>query len=681
MEKVTHFFRNYSSSSIFLIIVQPVFFGCTRFAENFDKYRIYFMFYGLFAAAAVAYFLTFFSGQPSQYTAEHANLYDFDNTAFQRLTYSLFALLLFSTALFLALSQKRLGFPYFRDFKKKYSLQLQTIVSLLILIIALPLFFSYIDTIFDKRTFLTVVGCLVIFGVLTGLSGSNKGLFILSAITVAAFFFFYVLPLKATFVIADGGLWGLDHHWTGVIGHGLMSKIFTNETLKTIPEYGVYLNKLITLTGSSSTFTGLGGAIKFLQVIHILFAGMIFTILLQRFGNRNIGHALISFLLIILILAPIISAVAPSMHVPNQSPVRFIFIPIVLIFASLIARPGVLLWWTLSGPLCALAAVYNLETGLVCTIGLGFALFIRSMKKGYLPVLAGGVLFLVSFILSGYLLLTFSGYGSDNLSNLPALLGLFAAGYGGKSFFWYLPFFVIMSHVFYLFFGWIKNCRDKEPMSGSDVQAVAIIGMIVAFMPYMTNRFYEMNMWIPVLLYLLLILPKLAGKDFWQRVMILLFVIGLVTPWHLEKSSLFVKNLKKNWTLTASDKCLIGLAASERLCNYVAAQADELRDVMDTTDAIWISALPLTVSSLSKIPPSLTRADPFAYARTPDHHSNLVNEIVEKSPRQILIDRVDILNPAGIAPSVADWQKRLIADAGYRIVRQSDHWIYATKSD
>ena len=679
MEKLSQFLKNYSTSVIFLIVVQPVFYGCVRFTESLDRCRIYFMFYALFACAFVAYLLTFFSAIPPVYTAEHARLYDFDNTAFQRHIYILYAAVLFVTALFLAMTRRTFSFPFFRDFRNTHRLSLETIVSVLILILALPLFFNYLGDIAEKRAFLTVIGCLVVFLALLGYSNSVKGRFILSAITLGVFFLYFILPLQSKLIVADGMLWGMDHHWTGVIGHGLISTIFPPDTLKSMPEYGMYLNKLISAASGLSMFAGFGGALKFLQVIHILFAALIFAILLQRFGHRHVNLVLISFLLILLILAPILSGSAPTLQVPNQSPIRFLFIPVTLLFAQLLARPGILVWWTAAALLSAFAVSYNLEIGLVCTLGLGFALFIRSMNSGYLYVLSGGILFAAIFILTAYLLLSFGVSGAENFSDMSSLLSLFAEGYGGKKFYWYLPFFIITAHVFYLFFGWVRDSRETGPISGKEVQSIAIAGMIIAFMPYVANRFYEQNMWIPVLLYLLLILPKMATKDFLGKAAILLFVIAIIGPSQLEKSSLFVKNLKTMWTLDRTDGCLNGLAASSRLCDYVNGQATELHSVAERENIVWISAIPLTLSSLSKVPPPLSRADPFAYARTPGYQQNLLDEIRAQSPDMILIDRVDILNPTGIAIAVADWQKRLVKEAGYRIVRTTDYWVYAEK--
>ncbi|MCR9214736.1 MAG: hypothetical protein NXI13_13545 [Proteobacteria bacterium] len=681
MEKVSRFFQNYSTSSLFLIVVQPVFYGCTRAAENLDKNRIYFMFYALFLAAAVSFLLTFFSGSPPVYTAEHVKLYDFDDTAFQRQTYFLYAVILFFTALFLTVTQKQMTFPYFRAVWANHRLPLETIASALILILALPLLFNYLGSITEKRAFWTVLGCLVVIFSMLGASRSAKGLFFIAVVTLGVFFALFILPLKASFIVGDGKLWMIDHHWTGVIGHGLMSTMLGPDAPTSLPEYGIYLNKLIALAAGSSFFLEMGGTIKFLQAIHLLFIVLIFVILLQRFGIRNLDLVLISFLLVLLILAPVLSGLAPTVRVPNQSPLRFVFIPIAILFAPLIARQGVFLWWIAAGILCAIAATYNLETGLISALGLGFALFIRSMKTGYLSVLTGGILFLLSFVLTAYFLLTLVVQETAELANLPSLMNLFASGYGGKTFSWYLPFFAITAHVFYLFFGWIKSSREKTPLSGTEVQSIAIVGIIIAFMPYVTNRFYEQNMWIPILLYLLLVLPKLASKEFWQKAAILLFVIVVIAPSHLERSSLFVKNLKSIWTMDLAGRCFNGLTASERLCEYLDRQSGELQEMASKEKIVWISAIPLTLSSMSNVPPSLSRADPFAYARTPEHQQELLEEITKISPDLILIDRVDILNPTGIATSVADWQKRLIADAGYRIDHQSEHWIYAIKLD
>lgn len=679
MDRIKRFFEDYETSAFFLIVVQPVFYAPLRFTEALDQRRIFFMFYALFACALVAWTSSLFSGPLPIYTAEHAMLYDFDNTAFQRRIYILYALVLFLAALIGAISSRDPAFPYFSEFREKHLLAIKTIVALMILSVTLPVFFNYLGSITEKRAFWAVLGTLILFAILLRSTESKRGVWFLILFTLIIFFIYFLLPLKATFIVQRDYLWGLDHHWTGVIGGGLLANIFPTTSTSALPEYGIYLNRLIAYANSMPLFNGFGGTIKFLQAINIFFSLMLLIILIQRFGIRQIPLTLLSFLLVIFIMAPTLSSASPTLQVPNQATLRFVFIPLALLFVPLMARGPVILWWIVAGILSAIAASYNLETGLVVSLGLGFALFIRSMRDGYLIVIIGGALFIVAFLGTAYLAIKTGVNGQFDLADMSSLLNLFAAGYGGKEFYWYAPFFIIMAHVFYLFIGWLRRSREDRVLSRSELQSIAIVGMIIAFMPYVTNRFYAQNMWIPYLLYLLLILPMMTKKTLLGKALLLLFVIGVLAPSQLEQSTLFVKNLKQTWTLKPVEPCLNGFTAPKEVCDYVDGQVAELKSRSENGDTIWISAAPLTLATLSGIEPSLSRADPFAYARTPAFQTSLRDEIKAKAPDLILIDRVDILNPLGIPAAVGDWQKRLVKEAGYRIGGKSDFWLYARK--
>ncbi|WP_288902798.1 hypothetical protein [uncultured Sneathiella sp.] len=681
MDRIRRLFKDYETSAFFLIVVQPVFYLPLRLTESLDQRRIFFMFYALFGCALVAWASSLFSGPLPVYTIEHAMLYDFDDTAFQRRIYMLYAFVLFITALIGAIFRWDPSFNYFSGFREEHQLLIQTLVAVMILFLAIPLIYNYLGSITEKRAFWAVLGSLLLFAFLLRCTTSTRGVWILAIFTLIVFCLFFLLPLNATLVVQKDYLWGLDHHWTGVIGNGLLANIFPTVSAPVLPEYGIYLNKLVSAVSGITLFAGFGGMMKFLQAVNILFALLLLIILTQRFGTRHMPLAILSFLLVIFIMAPTLSSASSTLKVPNQATLRFIFIPVALMFVPLMARGPVSIWWVAAGILGAVAAAYNLETGLVVMLGLGFALFIRSMGKGYLTVIVGGALFIVAFLGTAYLAIISAVNGQFDLADMSSLLNLFAAGYGGKEFYWYAPFFIIMAHVFYHFFDWLRCSREGRVFTGTDFQSIAIVGMIIAFMPYVTNRFYVQNMWVPYLLYLLLILPMLTDKSFLGKALLLLFVIGVLAPSHLEQSTLFVKNIKRTWTLQPSETCLNGFTAPKEVCDYAEGQATELRSRSQNGDTIWISATPLTIATLSGIAPSLSRADPFAYARTSAFQRALRDEITAKAPDLILIDRVDILNPLGIPAAVGDWQKRLVEETGYRITGKSDFWLYARKGD
>ncbi|WP_169543629.1 hypothetical protein [Sneathiella aquimaris] len=674
------FLRDYRTSNFYLIVVQPVFYTALRLAQLVDERRIYLIFAALVTCSLLGGLGTLFSATPPQYAPEHSSLYGFDNTAFQRTVYLLFTVSLFVLSLWLGLTRRKLSFPYFQSFRGRHPLLLMTVATGLVLFFALPLFFNFLGNIFEKRSFLMAVGSLAIAYGLLRSTDSVKGIAIISLVTLGVFGYFFVLPFHAYFAVADQTLWGLDHHWTGVIGHGLLAATFGDAFQASLPEYGIYLNRLIEWATANPEFGSFAGTVTVLQIIHVVFAALVFGILVQRFGRSNIPLAMIAFLIILVILAPLMAASGTSIEAPNQSPIRFLFLLIGLIFAPALAGRPLFFWWGAAAVLSAFAVSYNLETGLVLTLGLGFALFVRTLQRGLLVTLSAGVLFAAFFLGCVYLLLVSgSGSGDSDITGLGDLMGLFAEGYGGKKFSWYLPFFVIAGHVFYLFVGHIIHIREKRTYTRFDMQSLTLIGLIVAFLPYVVNRFDAQNLWVPILLYLLLVLPALVSRSAAARFGIIALILVTIAPSMLEQTSRFVKKSKHHWTYKQEEVCLDGVAASEPLCRFVGQKADELRKAVTSEQIKWLSGTPLLLSRLSSIPPSFSNADPFAYARTASTHTAIVEEVLKAAPARILVDRPVPLDPSGIPTQVTDWQQRLLADAGYRIVGQSDYWLFAEK--
>lgn len=680
-------FRDYESSSAYLMLVQPLVYGTLKFLRPFDQHRISILFWAFLGSITISMFLWGFSANPPNYTPEHAKLYGFDNTVFQRLFYLVFASSVFLYFVISGFTGKSAYLPPLSSLQRLRKLRVESLIAVTLLVIGVPLAINYLDTLTARRIFPMIFFSILIGCALLRSSESKKGIVTLCLFFMASFAYFYIVPFFTYYSLAEGEWWGIDHHWAGIIGHGLLPSFLTSSTPDFVPEYGLYLNLLIASLFNTDLFSGFGGAIRFLQTTHLLFALLLLGIIVQRTGGKNLAAILLSFLLILLILAPLISGFAPTIKTPNQSPIRYLFIPLTLLAAPLLARSPILLAWAIGASLNITAMFYNLETGLVCMLGTGFALFIRSANLGIFPLLLGGTLYGAIAGLTGYALWTLltvllPQFGFAPLQaplDLPKLMELFAGGYGGKKFFWYLPFFLILGHVFYLFSGWLKSIHTKQPIDSNTFQSIVLTGMIVAVTPYMVNRFLVQNMWIMVLLYLLLILPGLASKETWKKYILLIFVVGVLAPQQLGETRKFAKDIKKRWQTTSDQVCFDGLVASPDFCSFMQNKAAELSDFSQKNKIAWISGTPMSVIRFTGISPSINKIDAFSHARTPTSHADIIQGVRNISPDFLLIDAVNNTNLAGLNPRINQWQNRLVSDLGYSIVRKSDYWIYAKR--
>lgn len=167
-----------------------MFYGAMRLAQKFDEHRIYLLFYVFIGSSLLAGISLIFSGPPPVYSPEHSGLYDFDDTSFQRRVYMLCAVVLFIVPFILGLAKREISFPYLKTFRSENRLVLETLVAAILLFIALPIFFNFLGTITEKRTFLMVLGSLILFYFLLRYVSTLKGIVFVTLLTIAVFFFF-----------------------------------------------------------------------------------------------------------------------------------------------------------------------------------------------------------------------------------------------------------------------------------------------------------------------------------------------------------------------------------------------------------------------------------------------------------------------------------------------------------
>jgi len=687
LKTVRSFIQNYETSGLYLLLVMPVFHGAARIAESLDRPRIYLMFTLLMASTLLAAGLSVFMPQGFQFTPEHIQLFQFESSFFQQAVYVLFVASLFLIMLFFGMRGKEipvLGTPGAHDKTRRLY---ETVIALLILFFTLPFIPEYLDIITERRVFLAVFGFLVLFTILLAYCTTGRRLAPLIILLAVAIWFFYIRPFSLSYFIPDGYLWGLDHHWSGVIGEGVTSSFqqMTNPLLA--PEYGKLLSIGISWALTLSQNTDFGDIVNALQVSHLLFAALIFIILWQRFKRSELNLVLISFLLILFALAPVISNATTVLSTPNQSPIRFLFFPLTLIAAYLIARLKSPADWCIAAIINAIAIYYNPETGIATLLGLSFALFVKSMKLGWRPVLTGGLLYLVTFGALSYLIsknvffIVPDSYPEiiTAAASSPSVIQSFLMGFGGMKFYWNLSYFALLIHALYLFAGHLKAIRQKEALTAKQFQSITIIGIIIAFTPYVMNRFSEQNMWTSFLLYLLLVLPKMSLQSTVRQISLVAFLLIVIVPNKLGDATNFIRKLKHSWVKGDEQKCLLGLSASKELCTFVQEKALELKKASEASNVLWLSATPLSIMRFSGVSNSLFKLDPFIISRTADEETLVKQEIRKKSPALIMIDAIDDKNITGIPQQINNWQRRIITESGYKITRTSPYWIYAEK--
>lgn len=502
---------------------------------------------------------------------------------------------------------------------------------------------------------------------------------------------FFIFPIWFGLSIPDTRLWTMDTHWTAVLGQGLFIPTFEGQAFKAFAGYGIFLNGLIIQLQNFLELETLRNTQWILSGISILFFGMVFLVIICRLGTKDRTLIWATGLLILVLFSAQMSGINGSFLTPNQLPIRFISIPLIVILSYFLAKVRVDFGAFVFGTIAPLTIFYNFETGLYCIVAVGFAFFVAGAKGGFFSFFVTGIAVLLGAIISASLLILLIFDGSFqsiiteliNISHSKMQSG--SNGFAALPFYFFIPFILVMTHTFAMFSRYLLSIRNGEKFSPVEFQSVVIVGLIIAIGTYQLNRFYIPKLWLPILLYFLLALPNLAKDHGNNRTLWSFYLIVLIAPFIFGNPA--KRLFSEEFSVAVSDRmnnklipCLDGLLASPELCKYSSEKAAELK-MLDHrySDLKWISGLALTMSRLTGLNTALNQKSPFFFAHRKENRDIVLEEIRQLEAPIFVIDNVIPRNIAGIPGIVEKFQTKLIQDAGYQIKHETKHWIIAEK--
>ncbi len=508
---------------------------------------------------------------------------------------------------------------------------------------------------------------------------------------ISAVILVYILPLGFQYQLNESRLFSMDIHWSAVIGDGLYQDSLVGLEFAAFSNYGVLLNELITSSRNIPLFETLGGTVTFLKFISLVFSGLVVVIIFQRIGMKNKRMVWATALLILIVFSGRISGVAETFDTPNQLPIRILMVPITIILAYLLAGlrgyGGPLIF----GLIAPVIVFYNFETSFYCILAMGFAFFIESARKGALSVITSGAAFTLSFLLSGavLMLVLFDGSLGTIFAELTQIMEQKiqsgTSGFAGLAVYFFPPFMWIMLHTIVLFARYLLSIKDRSPLTPIEFQSIVIIGIIIGIGPYVMNRYSIANMLIPFLLYTLLVMPKLMVGPRVDRVLWSFILTVLIIPFIFGNpiKRLQAEHFIETFSAKLGDRlapCLDGITASDALCDYTVQKAEELKILVSENPGLkWLSGLSLNMSRLTGLQPALTQRAPFFFAHREETRNIVLASLRDLHAPFIALDKAVIGNVAGVPPIVEQFQKNLVLDAGYQMIKETKYWIIARK--
>lgn len=508
---------------------------------------------------------------------------------------------------------------------------------------------------------------------------------------VIAFFGLYLLPLLVPPAIPDRELWIMDMHWSAVIGDGIAGAGDPRHLYEAFSAYGLLLTEFIALGQKFAPFRDLAGTEALLILVDILFFGLIFLLIRQRLGAENGRLIWASALLIMLLFAGTMSGALQNLMTPNALPLRFILLPLTALLAYAFGHLPIRRAAFLFGLIAPAFIFYNFETGVYCILAMGYGFLVRGAKEGILTLLSALLLAAIAFALSALLLilLFFDGPLDIVFQELLAITRVKiesgTSGFAGLSFYFFPPFALVMGHALMLFAGHLLDIRDRTPLSPLAFQGVVIVGLIIAIGPYEMNRYHITKMWLPLILYFLLMLPRLARGVREDRLIWSFTLIVLVAPFLFGNPVRYL--LKPDPYIAAIDRlqgdvapCIDGLPASRALCAYATEKAAELEALQARLPgAKWMSGVALSMTRLTGTEPALRKKAIFFFAHRDELRDEILADLKDVNAPYMLFDRATDKNIAGIPEAVETFQSNMLRDVGYEIAERGTYWNIAKK--
>lgn len=503
------------------------------------------------------------------------------------------------------------------------------------------------------------------------------------ALAIASALFFGT-PLLIGSPVMEGQLWPMDIHWSAILGHGIAAERVSDLGLAAFSGYGILFNGLILGARELFGLSTLAEVQTLLGLGNLVFCLLVLAIIQQR---STTPHTAAVALLLLVLFSAIVTGLTANLIYPNQLPIRFLLFPVTLLLSYWLAGRAWPRSSAIFGAAAALMLFYNFETGLLCVVGLGFAMFLQTAKRGVMTLAAAIVIFAATAAATSFSLIALLfedpiiQVGHALFEAAQAKLSSGSSGYGSLKVHLYPPFIIIMAHVIMLFARYLVDIRGQKPLDALAFQSATTVGLIIAIGPYVMNRFDVLNMWTPALLYALLVVPDLLSGGAHTRRIKSFILIVVILPFIYENP---VRRSFSYDRVAAFDStlapCIDGLTTATETCVYSAAKSQALVELFQTHVGLgWMSGLALTMSQATGLAPTLTEKSPFFFGHNEANRTELIRQVHEAEATTFAIDRVIEGNPAGIPVAVEQFQRNLLEDAGYMTLSVGTYWTIMTR--
>lgn len=586
-------------------------------------------------AALIAFSLALFllphsEARLTTFLPEQVSLYAIVDSYPQRLAYQCYILALLA-AVFVIQILRRYSYPIART--ENY---MPVIMSVLLLIAIILSLWSY--PLGDRERYLLVFTCLV------ALMAYHTNLRWVAWCYIVCVIAFAIMPgwLHLPAPLADG-LKGCDQHYDMVMYRGrhlASGHLFSQDSP---PYYSLLWSTLIGAFSKLLRVPTFAELVRFTQLGQVLFLLAYAMAAWLRTRSLSTSARAVALTFATIAVIPWLTTDSITIWRPNQTGLRYLFIPIAISTMWLIQHLPLRQASILVGIITGLSLLANFETGIVVMAGLGMSWLLLCRQRPLLEKLYGALLGVIAVTLVFitwaliYLMVFHASPLPDGIYNLFSFLSLFAGGFGGLG----LPLRVIvvcmMCHAGYIFIRAITGIVNTQSVI-PDIVTCGIAVMMLVWFPYYINRPDDWNLWTFIALYSLLLAPSFSGN----RADMVPFMICLciVLPISARFFPSYVLDQYVASGINAGVKvgCAGGLVLPTDYCAHLAHRAQTLKDFARRGTLVWSTALPVLTDQMTSLRGPFWTSNLLSLSITTQEYHAILNKIKKGHFDYLILD-------------------------------------------
>jgi hypothetical protein len=433
----------------------------------------------------------------------------------------------------------------------------------------------------------------------------------------------------------------VDQHLTALFSGGDMVatgyRLFTD-----VPaNYGFLTPMVIAALARMGMVIDLRDLLRMTEVFQALTLLLFLTAAWARSAGAPPRARLATTLLMLLVTYPFLSMASRAVLLPNQSGYRFVMFPLAALCLVAMPRLSLRNASVLAGSLSGLALLFNVETGVAVTAGLGLAWLLIARNLPWAVAVgcfAAGLIAALAMVAIP-VALHIAATGSWPPLDIGVGMSLFrhfAEGFGGLAPPLRITVLFVLGNSGYVLVCALARLLGRAgegPRPGS----AGIAAMIIAWAPYYANRPDDWNFWSFLALEVLLIAPAIAGLS---RASLAGIALLLVLPYPPVMALTNDDYFRAMAALPVVERCGAGLSLPPDSCTAQRSRVVELRTVATGGDMLWITGYPYLTWELTRLRPLIPPLDLYAAAITESDLASLAARIKTAHPRLILIDGV-----------------------------------------